>query len=145
MLVRWLLLLLFSAGILLAGCGAQANAPPPASAGVLVRAAGGTYTRVTAAQLSDMLKRKDFFFANTHMPYEGEIAQTDAFVPYDQTAQQLDKYPADKNAKIVVYCRSGRMSAIAAEALVKAGYTNVWDLEGGMIAWEQAGYTLVKK
>ncbi len=92
-----------------------------------------------------MLKSKDFFFVNTHIPYEGEIEGTDAFIAYDETAQQLDSYPADKNAKIVLYCRSGRMSAIAAQELVKAGYTNVWNLDGGMVAWEQAGYKLVSK
>ena len=139
-LVRWLPLLMI--GWLLAACGAQAAAP---RVGTAVQVAGGAYTRVTAAQLSAMLNQKDFFFVNTHIPYEGEIAPTDAFIPFDQTVQQLSKYPADKNARIVVYCRSGRMSAIAAEALVKAGYTNVWDLEGGMNAWEQAGYPLIRK
>jgi len=34
------------------------------------------------------------------------------------------------------------MSAIAAEALVKGGYTDVWNLDGGMIAWEEAGFSL---
>lgn len=36
------------------------------------------------------------------------------------------------------------MSAIAAEALVRLGYRNVVDLEGGMVAWQRAGYPLVK-
>ena len=54
--------------------------------------------------------------------------------------QLLNKYPSDKSAKIVLYCQSGRMSAIAAQELVKAGYTNVWNLDGGMVAWERDGY-----
>ena len=48
-------------------------------------------------------------------------------------------------AKIVLYCRSGRMSAIVATELVAAGYTSVWNLEGGMLAWEKAGYALMRK
>jgi len=36
------------------------------------------------------------------------------------------------------------MSAIAAETLVKLGYTNLWNLDGGMVAWEQAGYEIQK-
>jgi rhodanese-related sulfurtransferase len=57
----------------------------------------------------------------------------------------VNEYPADKNAKIVLYCRSGRMSTIVAKELVKAGYTNVWNLDGGMIAWEKAGFELIRK
>jgi rhodanese-related sulfurtransferase len=34
------------------------------------------------------------------------------------------------------------MSAIAAEALVKLGYTNLWNLDGGMAAWEMAGHKI---
>jgi rhodanese-related sulfurtransferase len=43
---------------------------------------------------------------------------------------------------IAVYCRSGTMSAEAARTLVRLGYTDVWDLGGGMLAWEKAGFPL---
>ena len=139
---RGLPLVLIIAGLMTA-CSAQATAPvTDSSSGVPVSVEGGAYTNITPAQLADLLKSKDFFFANTHIPYEGEIEQTDGFIPYDEITQRLSELPADKNAKIVLYCRSGRMSAIAAEALVKAGYTNVWNLDGGMIAWEEAGFSL---
>ncbi|MGH7461812.1 MAG: rhodanese-like domain-containing protein [Longimicrobiales bacterium] len=126
---------------LLAACSAQSTTPA-ASLGVPVIVEGGEYTNVIPTQLVEMLKSKDFFFGNTHIPYDGEIESTDAFIPYDETAQRLSEYPADKNAKIVLYCRSGRMSATMAQELVKAGYTNVWNLDGGMIAWEKVGLPL---
>jgi len=91
-----------------------------------------------------MLKNKDFVFVNVHIPFEGDIAATDLSVSYDQIAQNLSQLPSDKNAKIVLYCRSGRMSEIAAEELVSLGYTNIWNLEGGMVEWEQAGFDLEK-
>lgn len=131
---------------LMAACAAPSTAPAAGSpSGDPVNVEGGMYTDIAPAQLADMLKSKDFFFANTHIPYEGEIEQTDAFIPYDEITQRLSELPDDKSARIVLYCRSGHMSAIAAEVLVKAGYTNVWNLAGGMIAWEEAGFSLKGK
>ena len=114
-------------------CSSDAGAP---------RAA---YVDITPQELAQMLENKDFVLINTHIPYEGEIAQTDLFLPYDQAAQQLDRLPADKGAKIVVYCRTDRMSRISADEWAKAGYTNLYNLAGGFVAWEAAGYELLHK
>lgn len=127
-----------------AGMGGT-EASPSASGEMTVFAPGGSYTSVSPARLTAMLAAKDFVLVNVHVPYEGEIQGTDVFVPYDQVASQLGKLPAAKDAKILVYCRSGRMSTIAAKTLVGLGYTNVWELDGGMIAWENAGYQLVQR
>lgn len=106
---------------------------------------GGGYTDVSAGGLAKMLKGKTFPLVNVHIPYEGEIAGTDLFIPFNQVEANLGKLPANKGAKVVLYCRSGSMSAIAARALVKLGYTDVWNLDGGMIAWKQAGYPLLQR
>jgi rhodanese-related sulfurtransferase len=103
---------------------------------------GGSYLNISPATLNAFLLKKDFYFVNVHIPYEGEIALTDAFIPFDQTRASLDRYPTDKSAKIVLYCRSGRMSDIAARELVRQGYTRVFNLEGGMIQWEKSGLPL---
>ncbi|HSB80618.1 MAG TPA: rhodanese-like domain-containing protein, partial [Candidatus Methylomirabilis sp.] len=100
------------------------------------------YGKLAAGELKAMLERKDFLFVNVHIPYEGEIGRTDAFIPYDKVEQQLHLLPANKDAMIVLYCMSGRMSGIAAESLLRLGYTNVSHLEGGMVAWKKVGYPL---
>lgn len=106
---------------------------------------GGTYTTVSPGRLTGMLAVKDFVLINVHVPYEGDIDGTDLSIPYDQVANRIGELPPAKDTKIFVYCRSGRMSAIAATTLVGLGYANVWELEGGMIAWEAAGYQLVTR
>src|SRR5574342_16486 len=110
--------------------------------GETVTTARGSYKNITAGDLHSMVKNKDFIFINVHIPFAGNIAGTDLSIPYDQIDQNLSKLPADKNAKIVLYCRSGHMSQIAAEELISLGYTNIWNLKGGMVEWEQAGYDL---
>ncbi len=114
-----------------------------AETGTRVPASGGAYTNVAAPALRKMLESKDFFFANVHVPYEGEIPRTDAFIPFNQVEKQLHLLPPRKDAKIVLYCMSDRMSNIAAETLVRLGYTNVWNLVGGMVDWRQRGYPLI--
>ena len=139
---------LLFATLALLGCASGAtNAAGSGGAATVTRvsAPGGSYTNVSPAMLAQMLTKKDFLFVNVHVPYEGEIAQADLFLPYDQVASNLSKLPADKGAKIVLYCRSGSMSTTAAQTLVRLGYSNVWNLDGGMNGWKQAGLPVSSK
>ena len=138
----WLISIFLS--ILLVACGAKtaqqaASTSPVTVTGQKVAVAGGSYTDVSVNELQSMLTNKDFVFVNVHIPFEGDIANTDLSIPYDVINQHLDQLPANKDDKIVLYCRSGRMSSIAAETLVGLGYNDVYNLKGGMVAWEQAG------
>jgi len=118
--------------------------PAVASDGTVVQANGGTWTNITPDKLASMLDHKDFTLLNVKTPYIGEIAGTDLYIPYDQVAARAAELPADKTAKIVVYCRSGHESAIAAQTLIDLGYTNIDNLDGGMTAWTDSGRSLVQ-
>lgn len=118
-----------------------------AAGAVAIGATGGgggdpvtTATRASPEDFAARIGDPGAFLVNVHTPCEGEIAGTDAFIVFDQIAGDA-RLPADKDTEILLYCRSGRMSAIAADTLVEAGYTNVVDLEGGMLAWGAAGMT----
>ncbi len=70
---------------------------------------------------------------------EGHIVDA-ILIPEYEIADRAEKELPDKNALILVYCRSGRRSKIASEELVKLGYTNVKEF-GGIIDWP---YEIVK-
>ncbi|MCJ7773614.1 MAG: rhodanese-like domain-containing protein [Desulfobacterales bacterium] len=97
----------------------------------------GEYKLINPAELKAMLTEKDFFLLDVHIPEQTHITGTDAFIDFRKVRQNADKLPADKDAKIVVYCRSGSMSRSAAKDLFDMGYVNVYDLEGGVKAFNK--------
>ena len=71
---------------------------------------------------------------------QAHLAFTDDLIPFTAIEQHLDRLPQDKNAEMYMFCRSGRRSKIVTELLVSRGYTNVHNVEGGIIAWQSSGY-----
>jgi len=69
---------------------------------------------------------------------------TDLQLDYADLASGLDLLPADSNAVIYCYCRSGRRSRIATAQLRELGYVQACNVAGGMIAWKKAGYPVVR-
>jgi len=128
--------------LLLAACGSTATSPEQGGeVKGFARNADG-YADVTPQQAAGLLDDPDVTVVNVHIPYEGEIPQTDLFIPFDEILDHQNELPA-KDAPILLYCRSGNMSTTAAQDLVEAGYTNVMEMDGGFRAWESAGYELL--
>ncbi|MGD0121530.1 MAG: rhodanese-like domain-containing protein [Candidatus Limnocylindrales bacterium] len=131
------------------GSGSTAATATPAATssqiGVVVQGRGGHWTNVTPDQLAQMMARKDFTLVNVKTPYIGEIDGTDLYIPYDQLTARASALPSNKGARILVYCRSGAESAQAAQTLLDLGYTNVWNLDGGMNAWQASGRPIVTR
>ncbi|OIO18818.1 MAG: hypothetical protein AUJ23_02975 [Candidatus Magasanikbacteria bacterium CG1_02_32_51] len=73
------------------------------------------------------MQSKDFTLIDVHIPEQFYIVGTDKFIPYNTIDQRLTDLPSDKNAKIILYCRSGSMSKIATQTLADLGYNNVYD------------------
>jgi rhodanese-related sulfurtransferase len=100
------------------------------------------YGNISVDQFIKVMDQKDFILINVHIPYQGEIPNTDTLIPFNSIGQHRSKLPKDKDAKIVVYCMTGPMGYIAAGSLVDMGYTTVIHFEGGMKAWLESGRQL---
>lgn len=74
---------------------------------------------------------------------EGHIAGATLIDVNDSTFIEKAVVALDKQRPVAVYCRSGRRSVRAANLLVGQGYT-VTNLNGGVMAWLDAGKTLIK-
>lgn len=73
----------------------------------------------------------------------GHIANA-KHIPLSQLADNLKPLEKYKDKAIVVNCHSGSRSAMACGTLRKHGFTQVYNLKGGIMAWEQAGLPTVK-
>jgi rhodanese-related sulfurtransferase len=127
---------------LLLACSGGANSEVT---GTEVPVDGGFYRDVSPAQLSSMLEDKDFVLINTDPSFSVKIPETDLHIPAPEFGQNLDLIPQNKSAKIVVYCQVSMNSSIVARQLVNLGYTNIWNLAGGLIAWQQQGYPVIQE
>ena len=102
-----------------------------------------TYEQISGAQAQALMDRESGYIiidARTQEEYDEGYISGAILIPEYEIADRAEKELPDKNQLILVYCRSGRRSKIAAEELVKLGYTNVKEF-GGIIEWE---YEIVK-
>lgn len=94
------------------------------------------FVNVGAEEVEKMINEIDVFVLQVHEPYQGELPNTDLIIEdWENIENHLDELPS-KDSKILVYCRSGRMSSIVSEKLSSLGYENIYNFEGGMKAWE---------
>jgi adenylyltransferase/sulfurtransferase len=89
------------------------------------------------------LKRKldakeDVFVLDVREPHEHKIANLGApLIPVGNIERRTSELADKKNSEIVVYCKAGVRSQRAALALKQAGFTNILNLAGGILAWAE--------
>lgn len=66
------------------------------------------------------------------------------FIPLNQVESRMSELAQYKDSPIIVQCRSGRRSNIAGAKLIDAGFTKVYNLEGGILAWDKQGLDTVQ-
>ena len=102
-----------------------------------------TYDQISGAEAKALMDSESGYIiidARTQEEYDQGHIPGAILIPEYEIADRAEKELPDKDQLILVYCRSGRRSKIAAKELVKLGYTNVKEF-GGIIDWE---YEIVK-
>ena len=96
-----------------------------------------TYAQITAEEAKNLMDTETDYVildARTEEEFAAGHIKSAILIPEYEVAERAENELPDKDALILVYCRSGRRSKIAAEELVKLGYTNVKEF-GGIIDW----------
>lgn len=95
------------------------------------------YMNITAKEAKEIMDtEKNYIILDTRTQEEYDEGHIPGaiLIPYDEIGEKAEELLPDKNQLLLVYCRSGRRSKIAAEELVKLGYTNIKEF-GGIIDW----------
>ena len=118
--------LLFLAALLFVGCGKQTEIRQEA-----------VYMNITAEEAKKIMDTEEGYIildVREQDEYDAGHIPGAILIPYTQMEEKADDMLPDKDQLLLVYCRSGRRSKIAAEALVELGYTNIKEF-GGIIDW----------
>ena len=103
----------------------------------------GSIELLSPKEFEKIIQNESVFLLNVHTPYEGQINGTDEIIEdWENMDKYMEKLPMDVSVPIAVYCKSGRMSGEVANSLKEMGY-KVYDLDGGMIAWEESGRKII--
>ncbi|HGY08832.1 MAG TPA: rhodanese-like domain-containing protein [Oceanithermus profundus] len=104
----------------------------------------GSYTNVSADDLYAQLGRPNVLIVDVRTPAEFAEGHIAGAVNYP--LQTIERWYKDlpKDKPVYLYCRSGNRSQQAAEFLKKKGFGNIYNEEGGIIAWAQRNYPLVR-
>ena len=120
------LVFLLLAVMLLTACGQDINNDQ-----------GAVYMNITAEEAKQIMDTEEGYIildVRTQEEYdEGHIPGA-IVISHEEIEEKAKDVLTDKDQLILVYCRSGRRSKIAAEALVELGYTNIKEF-GGIIDW----------
>lgn len=110
----------------LSGCSSKQDSSAPG------------YSIITAKEAKEMMDQDStitILDVRTEEEYNTGHIEGAIFIPDTEILEKAEETLTDKSATILVYCRSGRRSALAAADLVELGYTNVYDF-GGIIDWK---------
>ena len=95
------------------------------------------YMNITAEEAKAIMDSEEGYIildVRTQEEYDQGHIPGAIVISHEEIAEKAENVLTDKDQLILVYCRSGRRSKIAAEALVELGYTNIKEF-GGIIDW----------
>ena len=98
---------------------------------------GAVYVNITAEEAKQIMDTEEGYIildVRTQEEYDQGHIPGAIVISHEEIAEKAEEVLTDKDQLILVYCRSGRRSKIAAEALVELGYTNIMEF-GGIIDW----------
>ena len=138
MKTKWLLPLLLLT-LLLVACGGADTVAPAAEAETL-----DLPDSVDIHTVAEVKERDDVLLLDVREQWEYDEAHIPGvtLLPMGEVPGRLDEIPTDQT--VIVTCRSGNRSGQVADFLRQNGFDNVHNMSGGIVAWEQAGYDVVR-
>ncbi|MCZ7402944.1 MAG: rhodanese-like domain-containing protein [Candidatus Methanoperedens sp.] len=143
-----IVVLFFVVSVALSGCMGDKKPDKNTITGIN-ESVKNTYTNVNVQQAKEMIDKGEVFILDVRTPGEyasGHIKNSTLLavqaIPANELDLKLKELP--KNGSIIVYCTTGIRSAAASKILVDSGFSKVYNMQGGITEWINAGYETVK-
>lgn len=138
--MKKLFLLLTLLLLTLVACGGAAPEAPVAPAVDVNSAELSLPDTVDVATVAQIKDREDVYLIDVREQFEYDEVRIPGvtLIPLAEVQGRMSEIPTDKT--VIVTCRSGNRSGQAVDILRQAGFDNVHNMEGGIVAWQQAGY-----
>lgn len=101
-----------------------------------------------AAKVDELIKTGKYVVIDVRTPEEYAAGHINGAVNYDYYSDDfednIEANLTDKNKAYILYCRSGKRSLYSAQIMEELGYKDITNMEGGFLAWQNAGKPVVK-
>lgn len=103
-------------------------------------------TLLKPQEFKDFLANNDVLLLDVRTPGEYSSGHIENAININFLSPEFDEEikKLDTSKTLVIYCRSGNRSGKSTSKLVKAGFTDIYDLKGGVLNWQKSGLELVK-
>lgn len=100
---------------------------------------------VTPEEMQTILETEDVQLVDVRTPeeYKEGYIKNSQNIDYNSPTFDEDINKLDKTKPVILYCKSGKRSAICSEKLIKAGFEKIYELEGGITEWKFKGLEVI--
>jgi rhodanese-related sulfurtransferase len=128
-------------GLIAGGC---ATPKKDMTADDMVKEAKASVCEISVSEAKALLDKGGYLFLDCREPKEFKMGHIPGAIniPRGVMEFKIAKQVPDKNAQVILYCKSGGRGCLATCTLCRMGYQNVKNMDGGWLAWEKAGYPI---
>ena len=104
------------------------------------------YVTISVSEAKELILNTSNLFildVRTQSEFDAGYIEGAYLIPHTEIENRTTELPKNKSVLILVYCRSGKRSTDASQILIDLEFERIFNMDGGIIAWQAAGYEII--